>query len=511
MADSLQARAPSHSTWVFCVLLKLAILAVAGRQYGYLADELYFLDAAGRLAAGYVDFPPAIAWIIAGVTAVFGSDLIVLRTLACLVGVGVAIVAVDVSRLLGAGKTGQWITAIVVIFAPAFLSIQSILTMNVFDQLWWAAGFWLLIRYLDEQRPGHMLLLGVVIGCALLTKLSIIFWIAAVAASALIYARWCFLRWEVWAAAGIALTLAFPFVYWQFTHDWLFLDFVQAYNGQPAEAMVVGQPLFGLVATMNPLFAVVWLPGLIYGLIARDNTARTVGTAAVICLAMFLAAGVKFYFAAPLFILFTALGANLWERWTGPRPVVRTLSIAALLVSGILAVPVAAPVLPPHLLQRAADFIRDGEQGHQGEDPAPVGRYFPHFAEMHGWPELVEEVVKHYQRIPADERAGVEIVAAYFGQTGALNQLDREDRLPQAYSGHVNYHLWSRGADLDDVLFVGFQPGEIDKLYGEVEVMGQFACQRCMARDNGIHILRARSMKVDADQVRQKIRRFYFF
>jgi len=511
MGVSSKPAAPAYSAWVFCVVVKLAILAVAGRQYGYLADELYFLDAAGHLAAGYVDFPPAIAWIIAGVTAIFGSDLMVLRTLACLVGIGATILAVDVSRLLGSGDTGQWITAIVVIFAPAFLSIQSLLTMNVFDQLWWVAGFWLLIRYLEGRRPGHMLMLGVVFGCALLTKLSIAFWIAALTAGAVIYARWLFLRWEAWAAFGIALALVSPFVYWQITHDWLFLDFVRAYNGRPPEAMVVGQPLFGLVATMNPLFAIIWLPGLVFGLIARDKTARTAGTSAVICLAMFLAAGVKFYFAAPLFILFTALGAHLWERWVVHRSVVRFLSIAALLISGVLAVPVAAPVLPPHLLQQAADFIRDGEQGYPGSDPAPVGRYFPHFAEMHGWPELVQEVTRHYERISPDERAGVEIVAAYFGQAGALNQLDLEDRLPPVYSGHVNYHLWSRGADLGDVLFVGFRPDEIGTLYGDVEILGHFECRRCMARDNGIPVLRARSLKVDADAIREQIKRFYFF
>ncbi len=502
---------PAWSAWIFCVLVKLTVFALAGRQYGYLADELYFLDASERLAAGYVDFPPAIAWIIAGVTGLFGKDLLVLRTLACLVGIGVTLVAVDVARLLGARSAAQWITGIVVLFAPAFLSVQSILTMNVFDQLWWVAGFWFAIRYLEERRPAHMLALGVVFGCALLTKLSILAWFAALAAGALIYARWVFARRETWAAAGIALVFASPFVYWQIAENWLFLEFVRAYNDRPPEALVVAQPVFGLFATMNPLFVIIWLPGLVYGLIAKSATVRTFGTASAICLVLFLAAGVKFYFATPLFVLFTAQGSLLWERWLEGRRRIRAALIAALAVSGVMAVPIAAPVLPPDALQRLADFIRDGEQGHRGEEPAAVGRYFPHFAEMHGWPELVAEVYRHYAEIAPDERSRVQIVAAYFGQAGALNQLDNGDRLPTAHSGHNNYHLWSREAEFGDVLFVGFQQEEIAPLYEDVRVLGRFHCRRCMARENGIYLLRARSPVVDSDKVREQIKRFYFF
>jgi hypothetical protein len=344
-----------------------------------------------------------------------------------------------------------------------------------------------------------------------LTKLSIVFWFAALATSASLYARWLFARTETRLAAAAALILASPFLYWQIVEDWQFLEFVRAYNDRPPEAMVVENPLFGLIATMNPLFAVVWVPGLVYGIVARDASARALGTAAAICLVLFLAAGVKFYFTAPLFVVFSALGAILWERQLDGRRTARASLVAVLAASGALAVPIAAPVLPPDRLQQLCDFIRDGEQGRRGEAPAAVGRYFPHFAEMHGWPELVDEVARRYERIPASERDRVEIVAAHFGQAGALNQLDAEDRLPEAYSGHVNYHLWSSDAAFEEVLFVGFAPEEIGDLYADVQLLGRVRCERCTTRDNGISILRARSLKADAETVRRRIRRLYFF
>lgn len=511
---------PDYALWAVCVVVKLAILAAAGTQYGYLADELYFLDAAEHLDLGYVDFPPLVAWVMSALTGLFGSDLLVLRTFACVVGIAVTLLAVEVTRLLGGGRTAQWLTATVVIFAPAFLSIQSILTMNVLDQLWWVLGFVLLIRYLQHRAPVHMLLLGAVFGLSILTKLAAPAWFVALALSALLYARWTLARIEVWGAVAVMLVVASPFLYWQATHDWLFLEFISAYDEAAVEAMVIDQPLFGLITTMNPPFLLIWLPGLVYGLLAADRTLRLVGTAAVICLAIFLAAGVKFYFATPLFVLFTATGALLWERWLAPQRRARIAFLVSMIVAGVFAVPIAAPVLPPDVLQRAADFIRDGERSRESPEaadraadyaPAPMGRYFPHFAEMHAWPELVAAVAAHYNAIPADERPGVGILAAYFGQAGALNQLDEAGRLPTAHSGHMNYYLWAADQTFDDVIAVGFDRALLERLYRHVTVLEVFTCERCMARENGLLIARCRDPAVDSEEIRSQIKRFNFF
>jgi len=502
--------APNYRLWAFCAAVKLTIFAVAGRAYGYLSDELYFLDAAEHLALGYVDFPPLIAWVLAALTGLFGQDLLVLRGFACLVGIGVTLISVDIVRLLGGRRTAEWLTAFVVLFAPAFLSVQSILTMNVLDQLWWAAGFWLLIRYLQDEAPRFIYGLGALFGVALLTKLAIPAWFLGLAAAVLIYARSLLLRREVWLAVLLMLLISSPFLYWQMANDWLFFEFISAYNAEAPEAMVIDQPVFGLIATMNPPFLLIWLPGLIYGLIAKDHVIRVLGTAAVICLALFMLAGVKFYFATPLFILFSVFGALLWERWLTNRQATRRGFVVSMAFSGVFSIPIAAPVLPPPLLQQAADFIRDGEQGVPGSAPAPMGRYFPHFAEMHAWPELTAEVRRHYEALTDDEKEQITLMAAFFGQAGALNQLD-EGALPVAHSGHVNYHLWSEAADFSDVIAIGFDVDLLNSLYADVTELSEFSCERCMARENGLIIARARAPKVPNPEIRAAIKRFYFF
>ena len=94
---------------------------------------------------------------------------------------------------------------------------------------------------------------------------------------------------------------------------------------------------------------------------------------------------------------------------------------------------------------------------------------------------------------------------------GALNQLDRADQLPTAYSGHMHYHFWSEEADFSDVIAVGFDETELRSLYKQVEVLEVFECERCMSRENGLIIARARIPAVDSEAIRRLIKRFYFF
>ncbi len=499
--------------WPFCVAAKVLVLVIAGTQYGFLADELYLLDAAARPAFGYVDFPPLTPWLLALLGWIGGTDLIWLRGLACAAGIVTTLVAVDVCRILGGRNFAQWTTAIVVLFAPAFMSVQSIFTMNVLDQLWWLLALSVLLRYLHDHQPRYMILLGVIFGLALLTKLAIAAFILCLLGTSALYARWMFYRTESWAGSAIALSMLAPFVMWQAVSGWPLLEFVQAYNVSEPEPMVLDQPLFGLIATMNPPFLLIWLPGLIYSLMA-PKPIRVVGSAAVATLVFFLAAGVKFYFATPLFALFTALGAVLWQRWLSSSGA-RSCLLAILLISGVAAVPIAAPVLAPTMLQQVANFIRDAEQDKVADDDAPIGRYFPHFAEMHGWPELTEWVTRAYEGLPSARRPEVAVVAAYFGQAGALNQLDKADRLPVVHSGHMNYYLWWQAdepnARLEDVLLVGFHPKELEPLFAEITILDRFSCNRCMTREQGAYLIRARRPLIDPEEIRDRLKRFHFF
>lgn len=494
----------------FCLAVKGLLYGFGAANYGYLSDELYFLDAGAHPAFGYIDFPPLIAWLAAGIQASFGDSLWALRLIPALAGFGVTWLSVELCRALGGRGFAQWTTAVIVLFAPGFVSIQAIFTMNVFDQLWWALALWATVRYLTGNDRRYMYLLGVALGLGVMTKLSILALCLALPIGLLIWYPAVFRRPEFWLAIAIAVLIALPFGIWQIANGFPFLEFVSAYGGEPPQAMVLQNPIVGLFITMNPIFALVWMPGVVAALVVADRRLRLLGTVALLCIALFVLAGVKFYFAVPVFIVFIVAGALFWERLLTARPIMRGLLFVTLL-SGMTSVPTAAPVLPIERVQRIADFIRDGQQGFPGSEPAELEPLFPHFAEMHGWPELVRVTSNAFAGFSEEERARTTLVAAYYGQAGALNQLDEADALPDAYSGHMSYDLWNQDADLDRVLFVGFELVEIEDLYTTVEQLATLECRYCMSREDGLKLYLAEGRRAAPDQVRERIRRYYFF
>lgn len=440
----------------------------------------------------------------------FGASLWALRFLPALAGFLVTWLAIETCRELGGRAFAQWVTAIIVLLAPGYVSIQAIFTMNAFDQLWWALSLWLLVRYLGGDDRRYMFALGVVLGIGVMTKLSILALCIALPLGLAVWYPSVLRRAETWLAVLVAIAIGLPFGVWQVANGFPFLEFVSAYGGEPPQAMVLQNPVIGLFITMNPVFALVWLPGIVAALLWHDRRMRLLGAVAFFCVALFVLAGVKFYFAVPVFIVFVVAGALFWEHVLRSRPVLRGVILVTLL-TGVTSVPTAAPVLPIERVQQIADFIRDGQQGFPGDEPAELEPLFPHFAEMHGWPELVSLTGDVFDSFTPEERAHTTLFAAYYGQAGALNQLDIDGRLPTAHSGHMSYGLWSEDANFDRVVFVGYERDELDELYAAVEKIATLECRYCMSREDGLRLYLAEGLRVPPDEVRRRLKRYYFF
>ena len=490
------------------VLVKATVFALAGSRYGFLSDELYFLDAAARPAWGYVDLPPLFPWLLAHLP---GDSLLALRGAAALIGALVVLIGVDLCRILGGRPLAAATTAIVLLFAPGFLSVQSIMTMNVLDQLWWFCAFWLTARYLQTRRPVLMLGLGLVLGLGVLTKWSLLVLCLALPVAWLAWDRTVFRSGSTWLAAALSAAIVMPHVAWQVSNDWPLVQFITAYNATTPNALVLQYPALGMVLTMNPAYALFWVPGAVYLLVCSDRVLRVLGTAAWLCLVGFLAASVKFYFAVPVFGLFAIGGALYWQEALWARR--RASGALALVIagSGILAVPGAAPVLPEPQLHQVTSFLRDSEQAYPGTEPADLERYFPHFAEMHGWPELVRLTTKTWQSLAPEERRGAVLMASHYGQAGALNQLADAGALPEAHGRHVNYHLWAKDLSIEHGLFVGFGAEELLPLFAHVEERGRLQCDHCMARERNLRLHFVSGPRVSSAEIREQLKRYAFF
>jgi len=96
------ARLPAP-VWVIAAVFVAVELAVSGR-YGFLQDELYFIEAGRHLAFGYVDQPP-LAPLLTRVTDVLGVSPTAIRIVPALAGGAVVVITARFAVLFGAGRT----------------------------------------------------------------------------------------------------------------------------------------------------------------------------------------------------------------------------------------------------------------------------------------------------------------------------------------------------------------------------------------------------------------------
>jgi 4-amino-4-deoxy-L-arabinose transferase-like glycosyltransferase len=149
-------------------------MLVSGR-YGYFVDELYYLACSHHLASGFVDQPPLISAITWLERVTLGDSLPALHFLpAVAAGLRVLFTGV-IARELGARRFGMVLACVCVMLAPIYLGLDSLLTMNVFESLFWMGAALIALKIFNGASPKLWLLFGVVCGVGLLNKHSMMF------------------------------------------------------------------------------------------------------------------------------------------------------------------------------------------------------------------------------------------------------------------------------------------------------------------------------------------------
>ncbi len=227
------------------------------------------------------------------------------------------------------------------------------------------------------------------------------------------------------------------------------------------------------ILMMHPPAAPIWLAGLWFLFFRRDGKPfRALGWAFLVTAALILAFNPRMYYLFPAFPMLFAAGAVLWESWLDrPRPQwIKRAYVALLIVTGAVMAPMAAPVLP------AATYIRYAAALNQQQPRIETHRLGPLpqlYADQFGWEEMVAEVARIYNALPADVRARTAIFAQNYGQAGAVDFFGPKYGLPKAISGHQTYFLWgARDYTGESVIVMADQQEHLETLFAHVEKAG---------------------------------------
>jgi hypothetical protein len=347
----------------------------------------------------------------------------------------------------------------------------------------------------ERNEPRLWMAFGVVAGVSLENKHTVAVLAAAFLvgfllspARTLLFNRW------LWIGGALALVLFLPNLLWQIQHGFPSLEFYRnatlLKNRPTPPLQVIGnQILF-----VGPLTLPVWAAGL-YFCFRRRPELRFLPIAYLLLMGMLLVSGssrpdrVAGLYPALIACGSIVIAERLRSSWS------RFAALGLLLAGSSVLGAVSLPWLPPeraaHLLATLGiDTQIERGEGKQAELPQWL-------ADRRGWPEMVNQVVDLYRKLPERDRARAAILVPSYGQAGALELFGR-GALPPVLSPHNSYHLWGR-EDLQALeggilISIGYGPDDLRGLYRSVEKVEESDCDYCMQWRDDMPIFVAREL-----------------
>jgi hypothetical protein len=453
-----------------------AHMLVSGR-YGYFIDELYYLACSHHLAWGYVDQPPLIAVITWLERVTLGDSLHALRFLPAVASGLRVLLAGWIARELGARRFGMLLACVCVMFAPIYLGLDSLLTMNVFESLFWMSAALIALKIFHGASQKLWLLFGLICGVGLLNKHSMLFFGFGLFVGLLLTKqRKQFASPWLWAGGLIAALIFLPNLLWEVHRNFPTIELLR--NVQRSGRNTEFGPLkFMLIqaAILHPLAAPVWIAGLVELLRDREGKGRRVlGITWLVIMICMLTMHGRMYYPAPAYPMLFAAGGLAFERWLAPlrsggwlRPAYVTL----LVITGLILAPFAYfPMLTVNQYIAYAKVLHFGPPRIENNRLGPLPQIY---ADQFGWKEMAQVVANAYYSLPPDERTSCAIFGQNYGQAGAIDFFGAKLGLPAAISGHQNYFYWGpRGYAGQCMIVMDDNPDRLHELFDSVEFAG---------------------------------------
>ena len=209
---------------LFCLLI-LAIhwLNQAAGTYGLMFDEAQYWFWAKHPAWGYYSKPPVIAWLMAASTTVFGDGAFGVKMLAPLITLATGCVLYATARRMEYDtRTASWVL-LTYITLPFVTGNSMFFTTDVPLNFCWALALYGLISAWYANNPRYWLLVGVAVGIGLLSKYTMIAFVASAFLAMLCSPgrRKGLLSAWPWLAALIAFLILMPNLVWNAEHHFV--------------------------------------------------------------------------------------------------------------------------------------------------------------------------------------------------------------------------------------------------------------------------------------------------
>ena len=486
-------------------LLGLALFLLhmlTNHQYGFHQDELVVLDNANHLDWGFVEYPPLTPFLARIELALFGLSLVGARTFAALAHSVVLVLTGLMARELGGRRLAQILAALAAAIAPIALIQGSLIQYVTFDFLWSVLIAYLVLRLLNSDDPRWWIPIGVSIGLGMMTKYTMVMFVAGLVGGVLLTDARRYLR-NPWLWGGVALSLLvfLPNLIWQIRHDFISLEFLSSIHERDvAIGRAQGYLIEQFVFCTNPFVIPFWVAGLVYYF--RNEAGkryRMMGWMYMIPFLIYLIAQGRSYYLAPAYPMLIAAGAVVWQGWLDRLSAQTSRLVQGItwtgitigaIIGGALALPIA-PINSP--LWDITSEVHDT------------------FIEQIGWPEMIETVADIYANLPAEERAQTGIFAGENDEAAALNLYGPAYGLPKAMSGSNTF--WLRGyvdPPPKTLIVVGYAQEDLASVFEQCELAGTITNSYGVENDlsDPPHVFICRGLSIPLPALWDRVKRY---
>jgi hypothetical protein len=457
-AASAPDRVPALA-WLIAAAFVAVELAVSGR-YGFMQDELYFVEASRHLAFGYVDQPP-LTPLLTRVAELPGLSPTAIRIIPALAGGAVVVAAARFAALFGAGRLGRVLAALAMACSPVLLGADHVDNTTALMLLTWTVVLLCVTTALLRDRPRWWLGAGAAAGLGLENNDLMLMLLIALALGLLLSQHSGVLRtrWP-WLGAAMAAVIWAPNLIWQATHGWPQLAMASALHQQNNSVADYVGGLPGQLLYLGLVGAALGVAGFIKLWRTRELRFIAVTVTVVVLYVLAWVPG-KVYYADGVAAAVLAAGSLATEGWIArvrrPR-LLRNCVFAVMLATTALIVLAGLPIVPLGDVHKLP-----GSSQHS----STVG-------DTVGWPQLVRAVAA---QDAAQARAGqppTSIFTGYYGEAAALDVLGSADHLPPVLSGHNAYWMWGPGHASDRTVLVVDALGRLRRYFASCRLLATY-------------------------------------
>jgi len=500
---------------VALINLIMHLLAIYG--FGWFRDEFYYIACSDHPALGYVDHPPLAMWLLKVIRTLLGSSRIAIRIVPVLAAPVWIFTTGLMARSLGGRRMAMFIAS-----AAAFSTIGNYFlfgyySMNFWDMLFWQACFFLIIRIVQTGDAKYWLFFGLTAGLGLMNKISVLFLLFGLGVGILMTRERKQLAVpRFWLGMALALLLFSPYVIWNAAHNWAHLEFIEVAKAVKMAKVSPAGFFTGQLLHNNPASLLIWLPGLLFFFFHKKaEKYRLFGWLFLSIYIVMTLQQAKAYYLAPAYPVLFAGGGILWETWLRSKTAqaAGVLMTILLIVQSILFSPLALPVLSAEKTIAHIERLRITPTAGENHE---TGALPQHFADMHGWDDMVKTFSDVHRSLPPEERKRCILFVTNYGEAGAVDFLGRKYDLPMATCGHNNYWLWGppEPSETGPVIVFGWQhdPAKMQETLEEwfeyAEHAATFTCGYCMPYENNRPVFICRHPLEDWHSIWPRLRHY---